>query len=105
MTISVNERTNEVGLLRALGAGRGQVLALFLGEAVVLAALGGLGGLIVGAGGAWLVGVLIPALPTHTPWSFVLIAEAVAAIIGLAAGVAPAWKAANLDPIEALRTE
>ena len=105
MTIAVNERTNEVGLLRALGAGRGQVLALFLGEAVVLAALGGLGGLIVGAGGAWLVGVLIPALPTHTPWSFVLIAEAVAAIIGLAAGVAPAWKAANLDPIEALRTE
>jgi putative ABC transport system permease protein len=105
MTIAVTERTNEVGLLRALGGGRGQILALFLGEAIVLAALGGLGGLIIGAGGAWLVGVAIPSLPTHTPWSFVLIAEIVAASIGLAAGVAPAWKAANLDPIEALRTE
>lgn len=105
MTIAVTERTNEVGLLRALGGGRGQILALFLGEAIVLAALGGLGGLIIGAGGAWLVGVAIPSLPTHTPWSFVLIAEIVAASIGLVAGVAPAWKAANLDPIEALRTE
>ena len=105
MTIAVTERTNEVGLLRALGGGRGQILALFLGEAIVLAALGGLGGLIIGAGGAWLVGVVIPSLPTHTPWSFVLIAEVVAASIGLVAGVAPAWKAANLDPIEALRTE
>ena len=47
----------------------------------------------------------IPALPTHTSWSYVLIAETVAAVIGLAAGVAPAWKAAKLDPVEALRTE
>ena len=105
MTIAVTERTNEVGLLRALGGGRGQILTLFLGEAIVLAALGGLCGLIVGAGGAWLLGVAIPALPTHTPWAFVLIAELVAASIGLIAGVAPAWKAANLDHIEALRTE
>ena len=105
MTIAVNERTNEVGLLRALGAGKGQVLMLFLGEAVVLAVLGGLAGLLLGAGGAWLIGFAIPALPTHTSWTYVLIAEAVAAVIGLAAGVAPAWKAAKLDPIEALRTE
>jgi putative ABC transport system permease protein len=105
MTIAVNERINEVGLLRALGAGKGQVLMLFLGEAVVLAVLGGLAGLLLGAGGAWLIGFAIPALPTHTSWTYVLIAEAVAAVIGLAAGVAPAWKAAKLDPIEALRTE
>jgi putative ABC transport system permease protein len=49
--------------------------------------------------------VAIPALPTHTPWSYVLLAESIAAAIGLAAGVAPAYKAANLDPIEALRAE
>ena len=105
MTIAVTERTNEVGLFRALGGGRGQILALFLGEAMVLAALGGLGGLIIGAGGAWLIGALIPALPTHTPWAFVIAAELVATTIGLIAGVVPAWKAANLDPIDALRTE
>ena len=105
MTIAVTERTNEVGLFRALGGGRGQILALFLGEAMVLAALGGLGGLIIGAGGAWVIGALIPALPTHTPWAFVIAAELVATTIGLIAGVAPAWKAANLDPIDALRTE
>jgi putative ABC transport system permease protein len=105
MTIAVTERTSEVGLLRALGAGRRQILWLFLGEAVVLASLGGLAGLILGAGGAWLLGVAIPALPTHTPWSYVLLAEGIAAVIGLTAGVVPAWRAARLDPIEALRTE
>jgi putative ABC transport system permease protein len=105
MTISVTERTSEIGLLRAIGAGRREILLLFIGEAVVLASIGGLAGLILGAGGAWLLGVAIPALPTHTPWSYVLLAESIAAAIGLAAGVAPAYKAANLDPIEALRAE
>jgi len=105
MTISVNERSSEVGLLRALGARRRQVLWLFLGEAVVLAGLGGLAGLVLGAGGAWLLGAVIPALPVHTPWSYVVLAEVVAAAIGLAAGVAPAWRAAMLDPVEALRAE
>ena len=105
MTIAVTERTNEVGLLKALGAERKQILWLFLGEAVVLASLGGLAGLIIGAGGAWLLGVLIPALPTHTPWLYVLLSEAVAAVIGLIGGVFPAWKASQLDPIDALRAE
>lgn len=105
MTISVQERTPEVGLLRALGASRYQVMGLFLGEATVLAALGGLAGLIIGAGGAWLLGVSVPALPTHTSWDYVLLAETIAASIGLIAGVAPAWQAAQLDPIDALRAE
>jgi putative ABC transport system permease protein len=105
MTISVNERKSEIGLLRALGAGRHQISALFIGEAVVLASLGGLAGLAIGAGGAWLLGWTIPALPTHTPWSYVLLAELLAAIIGLLAGVLPARHAARLDPIEALRAE
>jgi putative ABC transport system permease protein len=105
MTIAVTERTNEVGLFRALGAQRNQILWLFIGEAVVLASLGGAAGLILGTGGAWLLGTLIPALPTHTPWIYVLLAETVAAAIGLIGGVFPAWRASRLDPIEALRAE
>ncbi len=105
MTIAVNERTPEIGLLRALGADRRQILFLFLGEAVVLAGLGGLAGLIAGAGGAWLLGAFVPALPTHTPWQYALYAEILAAVIGLLAGVLPASHAANLDPVEALRAE
>jgi putative ABC transport system permease protein len=105
MTIAVTERTGEIGLLRALGATRFHVLALFLGEAVALAALGGLGGLIIGAGGARVLGALVPALPVHTPWSYVVLAETLAAAVGLLAGVLPARRAAALDPVEALREE
>jgi putative ABC transport system permease protein len=105
MTIGVHERTAEIGLLRALGAGRRQVLLIFMCEATVLAGLGGLAGLLCGAGMAWLLGAIVPALPTHTPWSYALMAEALAAVIGLLAGVLPARRAARLDPIEALRAE
>ena len=105
MTISITERKAEIGLLRAIGAGRGQILSLFMGEAVVLSSIGGLAGLISGAGGAWLLGMIVPALPTHTPWLYVVLAEILAAFIGLLAGVLPAYRAANLDPVEALRAE
>jgi putative ABC transport system permease protein len=105
MTIAVRERRREIGLLRALGAARGQILLLFLGEAVLLASLGGLAGLVVGAGGAWLIGAAVPALPTRVAWDFVLLAEVTAALIGLGAGVLPALAAARLDPVEALRDE
>lgn len=105
MTISVNERRPEIGLLRAIGAGRGHILTLFIGEAVVLASIGGFAGLVIGSGGAWLLGAIVPALPTHTPWLYVVLAETLAVFIGVLAGVLPAHRAANLDPIEALRTE
>ena len=105
MSIGVHERTAEIGLLRALGAGRRQILLLFMWEATALAGLGGLAGLICGGGLAWLLGVMVPALPTHTPWSYALMAEVLAAIIGLLAGILPARRAAGLDPIDALRAE
>lgn len=105
MTIAVNERTPEIGLLRAIGADRKQILFIFISEAVVLAGIGGLAGLIVGAGSAWLLGKFIPALPTHTPWLYALYAELLAAVIGLLAGVVPALNAAGLDPVEALRAD
>ncbi|MFP4610614.1 MAG: ABC transporter permease [Thiohalophilus sp.] len=105
MTISVSERTSEIGLLRALGARRGQILALFLGEAVVLSALGGLAGLVLGIGSGQLLQLVLPALPVQPTWGFVMLAESIAIIIGLLAGVLPARRAARLDPVEALRAE
>jgi putative ABC transport system permease protein len=105
MTIAVSERTGEIGLLVALGARQRTILLLFLGEAVALSALGGLLGLLLGIGLAQAIHFAVPALPVHTPLSFVLLAEAVAISIGLAAGVLPARRAAGLDPVEALRTE
>jgi putative ABC transport system permease protein len=105
MTIAVRERTSEIGLLRALGAQRRHVLLLFLGEATVLAALGGAAGMAVGIGGAYLLHLAVPALPVKIAWDYALIAEVIAALIGMAAGVMPARRAAHLDPVEALRAE
>lgn len=105
MWIAVGERTGEIGLLRALGATRGQVQAVFLAEAAVLATLGGAGGVAFGLGTGALLRLLVPGLPVETPLRFVLAGLAVSLATGLAAGVAPARRAARLDPIEALRAE
>lgn len=105
MTMAVTERTAEIGLLRALGAQERQVMTLFLGEALLLSALGGLAGLAMGVGIAQGLHLLVPALPVHTPWLFAIAAELTAVSIGLIAGVAPALRAARLDPVEALHAE
>jgi putative ABC transport system permease protein len=105
MTIAVTERTGEIGLLVALGAPRRTILGLFLGEAIALSALGGLMGLVLGFGLAQLIHLAVPALPVHTPISFVLLAEGLAIAIGLLAGVLPARRAARLNPVDALRAE
>jgi len=105
LTIAVAERTSEIGLLRAIGATRQGILLLFLGEAALLAALGGTAGLLLGWGSALALHILLPALPVHTPWTYAVLAELVALAVGLAAGVLPARRAAYLDPLEALRSE
>jgi putative ABC transport system permease protein len=105
MTIAVNERTSEVGLLRALGAQQKQILLLFLGEAILLALAGGVAGLIIGLGSAWLLAWAIPALPVNIAWGYVIASVLLSGLIGLIAGVLPARHAAQLDPVEALRTE
>lgn len=105
MTMAVTERTAEIGLLRALGARERQVLTIFLGEAILLSALGGLAGLALGVGIAQALHLVFPALPVHTPWMFAMLAELSAITIGLAAGVVPAQRAAQLDPVEALHAE
>ena len=101
----MNERTSEVGLLRALGASRQQVMSLFLGEAAVLAGCGGLVGLLFGIGGAGLAAIAVPGLPTHVAWGYAALALVIAVSIGLIAGVMPALRAARLDPVAALRAE
>ena len=105
LTIAVAERTGEIGLLRAVGATRRDILLLFLGEAALLAALGGATGLALGWGVAGLLKLVFTALPVHTPWLYALLAEVMAVTVGLAAGVLPARRAARLDPLEALRGE
>lgn len=105
MTIAVRERTAEIGLLRAVGTRRRRISQLFLGEAVLLAGLGGLGGLLVGFTVVGIIQVTVPALPAQIAPLYVILAEAVAVLIGLVAGVLPARAAAALEPVEALTTE
>jgi len=105
LTIAVAERTGEIGLLRAIGATRRSILLLFLGEAALLAAIGGGAGLAMGWGIAGALKLVLPALPVHASWHYALLAEAVAVTVGLTAGVLPARRAALLDPLEALRSE
>ncbi len=105
MHIAVAERVAEIGLLTALGATRARIRILFLMESTVLSTLGGLVGLAVGTGLAWLLKTLVSGLPVSTPWDYVLGALGVSVLIGLAAGVVPAMRAARLDPVEALRDE
>jgi len=105
MSIAVNERIKEIGLLRALGASRRQVTLLFLLEAAVLSGLGGIAGMIAGLGIAWLLHFFIPALPVSVSWNYVILAEVIAIITGMIAGLVPARRAAALAPVDALRSE
>ena len=103
--IAVGERTNEIGLLRSIGATRRQVQAVFLSEAIVLGLLGGVLGLGIGLGICALLRTAVPGLPVHTPLEYVVAALAVSVATGVLSGVLPARRAASLDPVESLRAE
>jgi putative ABC transport system permease protein len=105
MWISVRERTVEIGVLRAVGASRGQVAVLFLAESSALALVGGIAGLAFGFGVGAALRWSVPGLPVETPAGFVAAALATSLGVGLLSGVLPARRAARLDPIEALRSE
>ena len=105
MTIAVRERTSEIGLLRSLGALRTNIRNIFLGESILLAAMGGVGGLLLGAAIVETAKLLVPSLPLNYSVPYAIAAEMIAVLIGAIAGVLPARQAAALDPVEALRTE
>jgi putative ABC transport system permease protein len=105
MTIAVRERRSEIGLLRAIGARRSQVLGMFLLESLLLSAIGGIAGLTIGLGLAVTIRFALPSLPVHPSLEYALLAELLAVVIGLTAGVLPARHAARMQPLDALRAE
>jgi len=102
MFVSVAERTKEIGIRKAIGAKRRTILAQFLAEAAMICLLGGLIGLAIAWPATWL---LSKAMPATLSWPVAGLALLVSALVGVLAGFLPAWRAARLDPVDALRSE
>jgi putative ABC transport system permease protein len=102
MLVAVTERTGEIGLLRAVGVGRGQIARVFLAEAALLSIGGGLVGLLMGLLGVWVLVTMYPALPARPPLWAIGSALGLAVALGLVFGLVPARRAARLDPVTAL---
>jgi putative ABC transport system permease protein len=105
MLVSVTERTREIGLRKAVGAKRQDILSQFLIESVILAVIGGVFGILLGAGGALAISRLQNDLIATVTLQSVLLATGFSAAVGLFFGIYPATRAARLHPIEALRYE
>src|SRR3989344_174226 len=110
MLVSVTERTKEIGLRKAVGANRSDIMRQFLFEAVILTLVGGVFGILFGSVFSWVIAFGVRQFGGFD-WSFsfplmaAVIGWAVAAIVGLSFGIYPAYQAAKKDPVEALRYE
>ncbi|WP_321478251.1 ABC transporter permease [uncultured Paludibaculum sp.] len=105
MLVSVTERTKEIGIRKAIGARKGDIVAQFLMEAITLTGLGGALGVLVSVLLTLIIGKLVPSLPSSVPGWAISLGFGVSVSIGLFFGTWPALKAANLDPVDALRYE
>ena len=105
MLVSVRERTREIGLRKAVGARQRDILWQFLVEAMVLASIGGLIGLAIGAAGSLIITSFSESLSSSLAWDSVALAISFSAAVGLFFGIYPASRAAGLNPIDALRYE
>ncbi len=104
MLASVTERTREIGLRRAIGAKKRQIVGQFLIETVVLSTCGGLIGIVTGIGFPWLIEYFLHT-PTEVPMYSIVLSLGISMSVGIVFGIYPAMRAANLDPIVALRNE
>ena len=105
MWISVGERTSEIGLLRAVGVRNRDIKRIFLVEAVMLTSVGGGIGVLLGLLVATILRVVLPGLPIHTPATYLVSAMVMSLVVGVLSGLAPAQRAAALEPVDALRAD